>query len=113
MHELAIAQNIIEAVRRALEAHGGGVVRLVRLRIGELSGVEVESLRFGYEMSVSDTELAGSELEIERIAVVCECEQCGLLFTPDRFIRICPACSSRRCRITQGAELEIVDFEVE
>lgn len=113
MHELAIAQNIISAVRTALERHGGGRVLRLRLRIGELSGVEVESLRFCYEASVRDTPLAGSLMEVERVRSRCRCPACGALFRHAKYSRTCPECGDEGGELVEGTELELVDFEVE
>ena len=37
----------------------------VRLRIGELAGVDAESLRFGFSAMVKDSDLDPLELEVE------------------------------------------------
>ena len=113
MHELAIAQNIVSAVERELEKHGGGRVARVRLRIGEISGVEVESLSFCYEATVQRTPLHGSRLEIERVPLRYGCRRCGRSFQPEGFTRTCPQCGGEDTFMEQGTELEIVDFEVE
>jgi Zn finger protein HypA/HybF involved in hydrogenase expression len=44
MHELAIAQNILEIVNQSVPEEQAAAVRLVRIRIGQLSGVVPESL---------------------------------------------------------------------
>ena len=112
MHELSIAQNIISVVRQELEKHGGGVVRRVRLKVGDWSGVEAESLSFCYQASVQETPLEGSELDIERVPLRCSCPSCGAEFEGDRFSRACPHCGEPRTELLSGTELEIVDFEV-
>ena len=112
MHELSIAQNIFRAVSSALDQHGGGAVLRVRIRVGELSGVEVESLKFCYEATVNETRLAGSVLDVELVHAEFLCGECGNSFRPDGFNRQCPSCGAAKARLETGTELEIVDFEV-
>jgi hydrogenase nickel incorporation protein HypA/HybF len=113
MHELSIAQNIINVVAQELQRRGGGRVLRVRLRVGAWSGVEPESLGFCYEASVPGTLLAGSKLEIEHVPLRCRCPACGSEFEPERFSRACTACGEARTELLGGTELEIADFEVE
>ena len=69
MHEMGIASSVLETVHR--ELHCPGVNRAERavtvgLRIGELAGVDSESLRFCFEALTKGTEFESLELEIER-----------------------------------------------
>ncbi len=66
MHELSIASEILEAVRTEAQQRPNARVRTVGLRIGDLSGVEQESLRFCFDALVQGTELDPLALEIER-----------------------------------------------
>ncbi len=81
--------------------------------MGELSGVEVDSLRFCYQVSVEGTALAGSQLEVEEVPLRFLCEGCGHGFRPVGLSRTCPLCGGERAGIDAGTELEIIDFEVE
>ena len=57
MHELSIANSILEAVRKERERLNGARVTKVGVRIGELAGVDPEALSFGFEVLVKDTDL--------------------------------------------------------
>ena len=46
MHELAIAQSIVEAVEAKASECNAARVKTVRLKIGEASGVVTDSLTF-------------------------------------------------------------------
>ena len=67
MHELGIAANIIEIVEREIVAHRYGRVSTVALRIGKMTDVDYEALRFGFEVTARDTALSGARLEIEAV----------------------------------------------
>jgi hydrogenase nickel incorporation protein HypA/HybF len=68
MHELGIANSVIEAVRQEAGRRPGARVTRVGLRIGELAGVDRDSLTFCFEVLVKDTELASAVLAIESTA---------------------------------------------
>ncbi len=65
MHEMGIADSVIEAVRAEASRRPGSRVTRVGLRIGELAGVDRESLSFCFEVLVKDTELDRAALTIE------------------------------------------------
>jgi len=65
MHEMGIASSVIEAVRAEAARRPGARVIRVGLRIGELSGVERDSLSFCFEALTRETELENAVLAIE------------------------------------------------
>lgn len=113
MHELSIASSIIETVTAEMLLRGLTSISKVGLRIGVLTNVDPEALRFGYETMVVDTPLAGSTLEIESPPVKAVCRNCGLSFEAHDFIFICPNCESGDNEVTQGKELDIAYLEAE
>ena len=65
MHEMGIANSVVEAVRGEIARRPGARASKVGLRLGEWSGVDVESLRFCLEVLVKGTELEPLALDIE------------------------------------------------
>jgi hydrogenase nickel incorporation protein HypA/HybF len=65
MHEVAIAGGILDAVRK--ETAGRQPARAVKVgvRIGEMAGIDAESLRFCFEVLQKGTDLEPLELAIE------------------------------------------------
>ena len=49
MHEYSIVQALLDRVEQELRRKGASRSHLVRVRIGELAGVEVELLRTAYD----------------------------------------------------------------
>jgi hydrogenase nickel incorporation protein HypA/HybF len=49
MHELGIAESILDAVRKELAGHRGARPLRIGLRIGEFAAVDADSLRFCFE----------------------------------------------------------------
>jgi hydrogenase nickel incorporation protein HypA/HybF len=112
MHELSIALSLIEQIEEEAAKHGGGKVEAVYLRIGVLSGVDAQALRFAYELACEGTALAGSRLEIEDIALTVYCPQCATTHTPDPQNILCPRCHLPAQTILKGRELEIRALEL-
>ena len=66
MHELSIAEGIIEIVERTAAANDVRSVRAVRVAIGELAGVDIPSLEFAWESVRKGGVAENAVLEIER-----------------------------------------------
>ena len=112
MHELAIAQAIVESAEQELEP-AQRVLRLC-LQIGALSGVVEEALRFGFDLATQDTPLAGCLLEVESVPVTLYCHVCQRLYEPPELFRlICPSCQQSSNDLRSGRELLIVAMEVD
>ena len=108
MHELAIAESVVEAVTQRLP---GAKVACVRLEIGALSGVVPDSIRFCFDLATEGTGLAGARLEITEPPARCRCRACGAEFQPDSPIVLCP-CGSPDVAVLAGEELKIVSVQV-
>lgn len=65
MHEMGIANSILEAVDKELLRYPGRRATRVGLRIGKYAGVDGESLRFCFEAIVHGTRWANLGLDIE------------------------------------------------
>jgi hydrogenase nickel incorporation protein HypA/HybF len=113
MHEVGIAASVLDAVRAELAGRPGWRAATVGLRIGSLAGVDGESLRFGFEALVRDSDLEPLRLEIEEISRVQECLDCGLQFAADRYTLECTGCGSLRGRCVAGDELDVAFIELE
>jgi hydrogenase nickel insertion protein HypA len=114
MHELSIAQSIIEGAAEEAERHSAGRVTAVHLQVGKLSGVVKEALLFSYELACEGTPLEASRLEIEEIAAVIFCRQCVAEQTLESIQHFrCPVCLSPAPDVVRGRELLITGLEME
>ena len=113
MHELSIANSILETVRKERERLNGARVTKVGVRIGELAGVDPEALSFGFEVLVKGTDLEPLALEIESTLRRHECPQCKRVFTVVDYQVDCPECGATETRCVGGDELELAYLEVE
>ncbi|HXY11541.1 MAG TPA: hydrogenase maturation nickel metallochaperone HypA [Terriglobales bacterium] len=113
MHELAIANSILEAVRTELTRHPGRYATRVGVRIGELTAVDQESLRFCFEAIILETDFDCLKLEIELVPRRQTCLACRCVFRVRDYEFGCPQCASLQTEFSSGDELELAYLEVE
>jgi hydrogenase nickel incorporation protein HypA/HybF len=112
MHELGIAQNILEIVRQSVLREQIEAVRGIKIRVGRLSGVVPDSLDFCFNAIVSDTDMRRASLVIEQVPTASECRDCMHRFQVEEFDFACPACRSTNLELISGKELEIIEIEL-
>jgi hydrogenase nickel incorporation protein HypA/HybF len=113
MHELSIASSILDRARAASEKNGNARITKIGLRIGEISGVSEDALRFGVEALSKDTPMQGVALEIEFCKRKQRCSGCATEFEPESFITTCPSCQRDDSECIAGKELDVMFIELE
>ena len=113
MHEMGIAQSILDAVASEMKKRPGAIPTRVGVRIGELSGVNPDALDFGFTALVLDTDWAALKLEIKSLPRRQRCLTCDNLFSVRDLEYECPACQSSKTEFAGGDELELDYLEVE
>ena len=113
MHEMALAEGILDiALKTAEENEAKRVVR-VKLLVGEMAGVECESLRFCFAAVTKGTAAEGAELEIERVPLIGRCPLCDKEQQVERYSFLCQSCRSGALEIISGRELRVESLEVD
>ena len=113
MHELALADSIVQAVLTELDRNEWRSVDVIGIRLGALSDVVPESLEFGFEALTRESALSETRLSIERIEAHGVCRACKSEFPVPDFVFTCPRCMSHDVDLTHGMELDIAYLEVE
>ena len=67
MHELGIAQSIVDIVRAYVPPEKDERVREVRVRVGNDAGVLVESLEFCFDVALAGTPYRSAVLAVDRV----------------------------------------------
>ncbi len=109
MHELSITRNIVATV---VEHARGRKVDGVTLKVGDLAGIELQALRFCFDICAEGTCLEGAELHIEQIPGRGRCLECDERVPLEQPIAICPCDKRARMIIEAGEELLIHSMEV-
>lgn len=112
MHELGIAQSILEIAREHVPSEDVGRVALIRVRLGPLCGVVGDSLAFCFEALVSDSPFPGARLVIEAVPLVGRCLDCNRTVESTEWIPSCPHCLAGRLQIERGDDLSVSQIEL-
>ena len=118
MHEVMMAERILEALKGISEQHKAKVLK-ANIRVGEVNepkGVLLWLKKLGGEQFKS-TEFNITPISLE---VSCECGYSGKVgsvahyHSPDPELEVaCPTCGGHNLELISGRELEIVDVELE
>lgn len=112
MHELSIANGIVETVSGELASEPGRIVA-VAVEVGVLSGVVPEALSFAWEAASQGTRLEGAKLKIRRKDAVVHCEECDADRALPSIDRLrCPVCDAYAPDLVSGRELRICEVEM-
>jgi hydrogenase nickel incorporation protein HypA/HybF len=116
MHELTLANAIGEIAVAALRDQPQEVpwrVGTVRVRVGDLSGVDPEALGFCFEVVRGEwVELAEAALEIQRCPARVRCLSCGQEYEFSAEGNGCPHCRASGHAWLGGRELEVFGVEL-
>jgi hydrogenase nickel incorporation protein HypA/HybF len=110
MHELSIAQAIVDVARR--HAAGRRVVR-VEVKVGHLRQVAPDSLHFAFGLVAQGTALDGAELAIAQVPAAGRCRDCGAQSALGGFPLCCAHCGSLDVEVLAGEELLVDALELE
>jgi hydrogenase nickel incorporation protein HypA/HybF len=109
VHELALMEGVLDAVRERL---GERRVSRIRLRVGRLVAVDPRAMRFCFDVCAEGSAMAGAALEIEEIAAQVRCRSCGSVSELEDDVALCP-CGSSDLDVIRGRELAITEVEVD
>lgn len=112
MHEYSIVQSLLGRVEACVREYEVSAIRRLKLRIGELSGVDAGLLRTAYDMSIPGTICEGAALEIHDVPARWRCPRCEQ-DAPKGQRLACATCGGV-VRLVEGDEilLETIDLEV-
>jgi hydrogenase nickel incorporation protein HypA/HybF len=120
MHELSMAEAIVNTVVDAAKKNDAEEVLEVTIEIGNLTMLNPEQLRFLLEVLVEDTIMKNAEIVIEEIPVAIKCKSCDYEGEADTegsdhylTIVLCPECGERNLEIVAGRECNVKNIRIE
>ena len=120
MHELSMAQGIINAVLESAESNNATEVNEVTIEIGRLAMINPEQLQFMIGVLVENTIMEDSEIKIEDIPAEIACMDCefhgeAILDDSDHYAPLvkCPECDSLKVDILNGKDIVVKNIVIE
>ena len=110
MHEMALAEGILQVV---LDAADDEKVRVVRLQIGRLQMVVPDSLEFSFQLVAAETPAADAKIVMEEIPARLKCSQCGSEGELDLPPFNCRQCGSSDIEVLSGDQVLVEAVELE
>jgi len=112
MHEAGLMQEALDLAGVAARQAGAARVHRLRIRVGALSGVVPEALRFAFDALAPGSVAEGGQLELEPVAATYWCEGCRAEFAAVEAGAPCPTCGRPSPVLRSGLELELASMEV-
>lgn len=113
MHEMALAQGILDVALSNASQHGAVKIGRIKLLVGEMTHVEPESLRFCFTALSAGSIAESAVVDIEVTPLRGRCRECNREFSVAGYCFICPECRSSSVEIISGRELTVEHLEVE
>ncbi|MCB2204887.1 hydrogenase maturation nickel metallochaperone HypA [bacterium] len=113
MHELSIAEQILDIANEYTGREGVTAVKEIELEIGTLSGIEIDALTFALDAVKKDTVLHAAKVTIIDVPAKARCEDCGEVFLLEDFFSPCPSCAAFHTETIQGQELRVKSLIVD
>jgi hydrogenase nickel incorporation protein HypA/HybF len=113
MHELSIAMSLVDIATEEIEKLGDVHIDAMHVRLGPLSGVVEDALRFSFDLVAQGTSVQGARLEIEHVVLSVHCTECDTTRYPASVQHLrCPVCDAPTPDIVRGKDLELFALEV-
>lgn len=112
MHEMSLAEGVLQLIEDAARRQEFAKVTAVWLEIGQLSGVEVEAMKFCFDAVTRDSIAEGARLEIIALPGTGWCMECSQTVPMAEVFGECPQCGSHRMQVTGGTEMRVKELEV-
>jgi hydrogenase nickel incorporation protein HypA/HybF len=114
MHELYLAQSILNIVDEYASRQHFNKVNSIALSFGRLSCIESGSLQFAFEVQAKDTLAENASLTFDILPAVIHCFSCAKDLEVKMYSAVCPSCGGEEVILTGGTEeLRILEMDVD
>ena len=109
MHELSIAESLVELARQHLPA--GARPRSITVHTGPMRAIEPDAMTWAWLAAREETEFSEAELELIELPWRLCCLACGHHWSADEMNAACP-CGSTGARPVGGDELQLMSMDI-
>ena len=112
MHELSLAESMVQLIEATQQREGFRRVRVVHLDVGELACVEPRALEFAFTSASVGTCAEGAELALRYVSGAGVCPGCGTHAAMPTLYECCPACQAHPLTAVAGTQMQLRDLDV-
>jgi hydrogenase nickel incorporation protein HypA/HybF len=109
MHELSLCQNIIHTVQQHTHCLPAKV-KTVKVTVGDLLGVDIESLSFWFNIVAKKQGFSNTTLEVVKQMGKAQCKSCQNIFVLSSLYDACCRCKSHKKQILSGQDLSVISI---
>ena len=120
MHELSMAQGIINAVLDTAQANNATEVNEVTVEVGRLAMINPEQLQFILGVLVENTIMEDAEINFEEVPAEIKCYDCdfngqAIIDDKDHYAPMvkCPKCDSLKVETLNGKDIVVKNIVIE
>ena len=113
VHELSVAESILELVEQTATQHDAKRVSSFTLKVGELTAIVPEALRFAFEILSKGTRADGARIDIVTVPWRVACSACNRPYDVTGGLPACPSCGAHGGALLSGRELQLMEMNVE
>jgi hydrogenase nickel incorporation protein HypA/HybF len=114
MHEASLVLGMIPVIEKHMQDNNGVYVAKVTVKIGRLSGVELNSFDFAFSAVKLDYPwLKDAELVVNDIPIMYKCKTCSAEFESHDFNFPTCSCGSTDIELISGTELYLETLEID
>ncbi len=113
MHELAMANQIVEIVEQAAREYGTQQVLSANITVGKLMGVEVDNLLFALDAIKSQFNTTiETSFHVDEESIQVKCGDCHRITKLEGWVFACSWCGSRKVQVVAGESMTVWEIEI-
>jgi hydrogenase nickel incorporation protein HypA/HybF len=113
MHEMSIAESLVDLIEDEARREGFAHVRRIVVKLGALGHIDPAALLFCFDAVARGTVAQGASLDMETVPGTGWCPQCQRSVAITQRYDLCPACGQSHVQMMAGDELRLAELEVE
>ena len=110
---MAVANGIINALRKKLTELGPCKLISMELSLGKLSGIDQHSLSFALDTVLADAGYGKVQMSFHEKPALFNCSACSWQGQLDDFSICCPQCQDSQLELVDGKDVILERIEVE
>ena len=113
MHELAVTKGLLKICLEEGEKHKIEKINKINIKVGELTDLVPDCISYYFNIVARGTIAENTEINVEKIQVEIECNECSYEGKLEKNSYVCPICNGNKYEIIKGREFYLDTMEVE